>query len=138
MINSNMFKHMLKLPSDPKKIEQVEHFVQDIATQYHIEQDKYPNILISLTEAVNNAIIHGNKRDRNKFVDIRIKKTALGLAFRVSDEGCGYDPDCIEDPTLPKNIERIGGRGVFLIQQLCDSVSFHDEGRTVEMHFDLK
>ena len=127
----------LILKSDPKKISEVEIFVKKIAASFEINEDIYPNILISVTEAVNNAIIHGNQKDLDKKVTILLKKSETALTIIVSDEGPGFDPESIPDPTLDENIDKLGGRGVFLIYQLSDLVTFQNEGRTVEMQFYL-
>ena len=78
-----MPKHTLTLPSCTKSICQLEQFIGVVAQKYKIGNDKFPDILISLTEAVNNAIIHGNKEDRAKQVKIDLDKTALGFSFTV-------------------------------------------------------
>ena len=129
---------MLRLPSNPRNVCQVESFVQRIVEKYRISPDVYGNILISLTEAVNNAIIHGNRKDESKTVKIQLSKDNGHLAIRVSDEGHGFDYRSIPDPTAPENLTKCGGRGVFLMQQLSDRVNFHDDGRTVEMQFRLQ
>lgn len=131
------YQHMLKLASDPKNVAVVESFVGKICREYQIQREIYGNILISLTEAVNNAIIHGNKNDENKTVRIHLDKMPDRIAFRVSDEGRGFDATTLPDPTCPQNLTKCGGRGVFLMRQLCDRIDFHDNGRTVEMHFKL-
>ena len=113
-----MNSNVLKLPSDCRSIGKVEPYVEQIAKKYSIEPDKYPNILISLTEAVNNAIIHGNNEDASKYVDICLKETDTGLSFEICDEGEGFNPNSIPDPTAPENIECCGGRGVFLMKEL--------------------
>lgn len=128
---------VLELASDPRNIGLVEAFVKQIGTQYQLNQDIYGNILISLTEAVNNAIIHGNCGDTNKKVKIRLDKRPTCLAIQVTDEGCGFDLAAVPDPTAPENLLELGGRGVFLMQQLSDTVEFRNEGRTVEMLFRL-
>lgn len=126
---------MLKLTSDPMNIGQVENFVKKLFSRHNIEPRYYPNILISLTEAVQNAITHGNGEDNSKYVRIFSQLQDNILAIRVCDEGRGFDYDCLPDPTTPDNIYKLGGRGVFLIQELSDKVRFFDEGRTVEMEF---
>jgi serine/threonine-protein kinase RsbW len=129
--------NMLRLNSDPCNISQIEAFVQRIVERYKINPDKYGNILISLTEAVNNAIIHGNCKDQSKTVKIQLHRQNDRIAFRVSDEGCGFDYRSLPDPTAPENLMRIGGRGVFLMRQLADDLKFHNNGSTVEIHFKL-
>ena len=128
---------MLKLPSDPRNISLVESFVERVIEKYKINPDKYGDILISLTEAVNNAIIHGNRKDQSKTVRIQLHKKNDSIAIRVSDEGRGFDFRNLPDPTSPENVLKIGGRGVFLMQQLSDGLRFHNNGSTVEIHFKL-
>ena len=97
------------------------------------------NMLVSLTEAVNNAIIHGNKLDEKKMVDLKME---LGgndmLRFTVHDEGVGFDFDKVPDPTEQENIEKAEGRGIYLIRHLADEVKYTDNGSTLEIHFNLK
>ncbi len=128
---------MLKLSSNPRNISLVESFVEQIVERYQLSPDLYGNILISLTEAVNNAIIHGNCQDESKTVQIHFRKRKGSLAVRVIDEGCGFDLKSVPDPTAPENLLKVGGRGVFLMQQLSDSVEFHDNGSIVEMEFKI-
>ncbi|MFT6808786.1 MAG: serine/threonine-protein kinase RsbW [Saprospiraceae bacterium] len=127
----------LKLPSCTTSLCRLEEFMREIAVKHSIHEEKFPDILISLTEAVNNAIIHGNKSDQNKHVRVLLTETKTGLSFRVSDEGCGFNHKTIPDPTLAENIECCGGRGVFLMKELSDDIAFLNEGRTVEMHFSV-
>ena len=127
----------LILKSDPQKINEVEFFVKTFAQDMQISEDIYPNILISVTEAVNNAIIHGNQSNLDKNVKIELTSSEEILTISVSDQGEGFNPKSVPDPTLEENIDKLGGRGVFLIQQLSDKVFFKNEGRTVEMSFNL-
>jgi len=129
---------MLKLSSNPKNVECIEPFVEKLVERYKIGPDKYGNILISLTEAVTNAIKHGNGEDESKTVHVKLAEVdPKTIAFQISDEGPGFDFDSVPDPTSPENLLKIGGRGVFLMRQLCDNVLFHDNGSTVEIHFNL-
>ncbi len=128
---------MLTLTSDPRNVARVETFVEKVVAKYRISPDMYGNILISLTEAVTNAINHGNHGDTSKTVSVRLKELAGKLAFQISDEGEGFDFDNIPDPTAPENLLKIGGRGVFLMRQLSDDVLFRDNGSTVEIQFKL-
>ena len=128
---------MLKLPSNLMSINVLDSFVQDVVHQYKISQEVHGNMLISLTEAVTNAITHGNHYDENKVVQINLQKKSDTIAIRVSDQGCGFDPESVPDPTCDENICKCGGRGVFLMQRLCDQIQYKDNGRTVEMHFKI-
>ena len=130
--------YLLELSSNAKNIRKIEPYVDEIMRSYCLTEGVYGNILISLTEAVTNAIIHGNREDENKKVMICVKDVNdCNITFLVSDEGRGFDPDKIPDPTSAENILKLGGRGVFLMRQLSDGVTFADEGRTVEIYFKL-
>lgn len=128
---------MLRLSSEPNSIAKVEQFVTKLVRRYRLNDDQHGNILISLTEAVNNAIIHGNCEDRDKKVSISLREGKNKLAIQVSDEGCGFDYKQVPDPTKEENICKCGGRGVFLMQHLSDQLSFRNGGRTVEMQFKI-
>lgn len=128
----------LKIPSTPEQIKHLESYIKDLSTRHAISDDLYPNILISLTEAVNNAIIHGNNQDQEKYVHICFDKKNGSFVFEVTDQGQGFNPSKIPDPTLPENLECCGGRGVFLIKQLSDKVNFRNEGSTVEICFNIQ
>lgn len=128
---------MIKMSSHPGNVAKVEVFVQKLAKKYCISPDVYGNMLISLTEAVTNAMRHGNHNDESKQVAIQIKKVSDRLCFMISDEGHGFDYDDVPDPTQPENLLKIGGRGVFLMRELCDSLSFCNNGSTVHMEFQI-
>jgi serine/threonine-protein kinase RsbW len=128
---------MLKLTSHPRNISLVEKFVSRVATMYKVNGEIYGNMLISLTEAVNNAIIHGNQSDESKQVRIQLQKLKDRLAFHITDEGRGFDYHSIPDPTCPENIMKCGGRGVFLMHELSDSLSFRNNGSTVIIEFKI-
>ncbi len=130
-------KYMLRIDSDPRNVAQIESFVQRIVEKFKLCPDAYGNLLVTLTEAVNNAIIHGNQADRSKTVQVHLRKKSDRLLVRVSDEGCGFDYDNLPDPTCPENRHKLGGRGVFLMQQLSDEIRFRNNGSTVEIQFKL-
>lgn len=128
----------LTLESHPKNIAQVEPYVSRVVKQYEINQELYGNMLITLTEAVSNAIIHGNSAKAAKKVLVSTNCSGQRICFKVQDEGMGFDPDSLPDPTAPENILTPGGRGVFLMRQLSDSVTFDDDGRIVILEFTLQ
>jgi serine/threonine-protein kinase RsbW len=91
------------------------------------------NLRVALSEALSNAIVYGNGMDPSKSVDVRIEVEGKGIAVHVCDQGNGFDPSTIPDPTLPDRVERSDGRGLFLIRQLVDDVSFNDRGNSICM-----
>ncbi len=117
----------------------VERLIDELCETHQIQEEHYGNILIALTEAVNNAIYHGNKQDPDKVVKVQYEAGEDRFFFRIEDDGPGFDYENVPDPTSPENLEKPNGRGVFLMRHLSDDIQFLDEGRIVEMEFkDLK
>tara|TARA_B100000427_G_scaffold251149_1_gene214401 strand:- start:13 stop:402 length:390 start_codon:yes stop_codon:yes gene_type:complete len=128
---------VVRIPSIKENVSMVESFIENMGEKIEIEEEVYGNVLVSVTEAVNNAIVHGNKEDKTKKVKLELKKNKKSVRFVVEDEGFGFDHKNIPDPTNPTNIDKIKGRGVFLIKSLSDKAKFKDGGRTVDMLFKL-
>ena len=130
--------HRLVFNSDPNSIRLVKQWFDQIAIKYSVCESLYPDILISLTEAVNNAIQHGNKGDVNKNICLICKVKPHELKFEVCDEGRGFNPRKIPDPTSIEKIEQENGRGVLIMRSLAHKVKFKKKGTTVEMTFNFK
>ena len=131
-----MKKH-LHISSKVENITFAENLIEEISEQFDIKNDVYGNILVSVMEAVNNAVQHGNKNDERKSVDIYCSVTDKLVMFRIIDEGPGFKFNDIPDPTKPENIEKTSGRGIFLMNHLADEVSFSNEGREVQLKFNI-
>jgi len=125
----------IKIKSKVESLRTVENAIDNITGEEGISLDNYGKILVSVLEAVNNAIVHGNKADANKNVDIEIKLNKNDLIVIIKDEGIGFKPEDIPDPTDPENIEAINGRGVFLMSKLADDIRFNKKGNNVTMKF---
>ena len=122
-------KTEISFASKMENINIIEKIVDEISTQYNFGTEIYGNILVAAVEAVNNAIIHGNKIDESKSVNVKIEISNNILFIRVKDEGEGFDYNNIADPTLPENLEKPHGRGLFLIKHLADEINFYDKGK---------
>ena len=127
----------ISFPSAPGNITIVEKLINNICSNYQVSEDYYGNILVAVTEAVNNAMQHGNKLDPAKTVEVEYKAEEKSLSFAIHDQGDGFDFDHLPDPTNPENLEKPSGRGVFLMRHLADKVEFFDSGRTVLLNFML-
>lgn len=121
-------KNNIQFPSKIENISIIERLVDELTQQYKINSEIYGNMLVSMVEAVNNAIIHGNKLDESKSVKIEYEVNNNEFYFTVKDEGTGFDFKNLPDPTAPENIEKPHGRGIFLISHLVDELSFEDNG----------
>jgi len=91
------------------------------------------NLRVALCEALANAIVYGNRLDPAKQVQVRVVLTPEKLSVQVCDEGDGFDPSEVPDPTAPDRLEMSVGRGLFLIRQLVDEVRFNDRGNSICM-----
>ena len=127
---------VLTFSSTTANIAIVENLVDELCETHSIKEDFYGNILIALTEAVNNAIVHGNKLDEDKQVRVAVSHSGEVLKFTIQDEGPGFDYDNLPDPTAPENIEKPNGRGVFLMKNLADRCEFLEDGTIVALEFD--
>jgi serine/threonine-protein kinase RsbW len=125
----------ISIPSLSENIRMIESFIDNAKEQFSLNDDIYGNIMIAVTESVNNAIRHGNKGDSKKNVDLSLRLSDSSIIFWVKDQGEGFDYTNLPDPTAPENIDQPGGRGIFLMKHLSDEVNFHDEGCTVELIF---
>ena len=127
----------IQIPSLVENIRVVESFIDNSKDTFHIDDDIYGNIMVAVTEAVNNAIRHGNKFDKDKNVFLSLFVEPDRVKFEIEDEGTGFDYTNLSDPTAPENLENPGGRGIFLIRHLADEVEFQKDGRHVQLTFML-
>lgn len=127
----------LVLDSTMDSISQVEKMIDGQSQMLNIDDEVYGKYMLSVVECVNNAIVHGNKLSADKKVRIHFHITNKRIEVTVTDEGEGFDPDSLPDPTAEENIEKDCGRGIFLMRHLADDVSFDDNGRKVKMTFNL-
>lgn len=137
MDNLDVSAQEINIASKAENIRLVEKFVDGVCEELKINQDFYGNILIALTEAVNNAIIHGNGSNPDKQIVVACKPSGKQVTFSVQDQGAGFDYNNLPDPTAPENIEKPNGRGVFLMRNLADDVRFNDTGTRVELVFNV-
>jgi serine/threonine-protein kinase RsbW len=124
----------LRVPTDLQVVEEA----VDVIARHCLASGLGPraarfNLRVALSEALANAIVYGNGLDPSKSVNVRVEMAMQGITIYVSDEGDGFDPGTVPDPTLPGRIDRPDGRGLFLIRQLVDDVSFNDRGNAICM-----
>jgi serine/threonine-protein kinase RsbW len=137
-INMDDDSQQLLLESNLESIDLVESLINKVKEEHSISEESYTGIWIAINEAVTNAIKHGNKYDPSKKVIFSVeKKENRYLCFTIKDEGKGFDPAVLSDPTCPECIEEPNGRGVYLINKLADTVKFSNNGTILEMCFDL-
>jgi Anti-sigma regulatory factor (Ser/Thr protein kinase) len=125
----------IRIESKVGNLRIVENAIDEATTVIGISQDNYGKILVSAMEAVNNAILHGNRSNPEKIVDIEIDYKSNELQITVTDEGPGFRPETVPDPTTPENIEALNGRGIYLMSHLADKIQYSKKGNSVTMTF---
>jgi serine/threonine-protein kinase RsbW len=124
----------LKLPSDIAWIEEaVELVVRHCLAGHQTTRKTRFRLQVVLSEALSNAIVRGNAEDRDKWVDVRVELLAQIIRVHVTDEGPGFDPGSVPDPITPEQLDTSGGRGLYLIRKLVDSVEFNEQGNSICM-----
>lgn len=125
---------ILELPNDIRSIEHaVEYVMQHCSSCSDYARRWKLNFRVGLTEALSNAMLYGNASDPEKRVRVEVEIGVEEVAVRVTDQGAGFDPTMVPDPTLPDNISKSGGRGIFLMRALMDEVRFNDQGNSVTL-----
>jgi len=125
----------LNIPSELENLRLVEKAIDELSMELDLSDEVYGNVLVATMEATNNAIIHGNQSDPLKNVKIEILMEHKELMVHIEDQGQGFDYSKVPDPTAPGNLEKINGRGIFLMERLSDEILYLEQGRIVELKF---
>ncbi len=127
----------LIIASELKELNNLRLFLNQIFIETDLKRSYFNRVLLGLSEAVSNSIIHGNKNDCSKKVFIRFLYQEQKLVITITDEGSGFSFNNVEDPTKPDNLKKENGRGIFLIQQIADEVYFYDGGNKIQILYSL-
>ena len=122
------------IPSEVKAISPLVERLMRLIEGSHCITGEEPAVELALREALNNAVVHGNRLDAHKLVHVRCRcKVREGISLIVSDQGQGFDPRTIPDPLTVENLEAEHGRGIQLMKSAMDQVSFRERGTEVHM-----
>ena len=125
-----------KLPSRIEAVEEVAAAIAGVMSRTGIDEQAAFGVDMAVREAVTNAVLHGNKRDETKLVEVVLNISPAALEIRVHDQGAGFNPETIPDPTIAENLLKTSGRGIFLMRTFMDEVDWvirPDGGTTVRM-----
>jgi serine/threonine-protein kinase RsbW len=131
-----MLEREMTLPSDPAEVRRVQRLVEELHEELQFDHATYSNLVVAISEALNNGILHGNRQQPGTFV--RVVATQLApteLEVVVKDQGPGFDWQNIPDPTRRDHLLKVNGRGIFLMKNLSQLLEFRDNGSTVRMLF---
>ena len=125
---------VLDLPSDLSSIEEAVDYVMEQCDTCASDPRKLRlNLRVGLAEALANAVLYGNGRDSSKRVKVEVDFQDTTITARVTDQGAGFDPFAVPDPTVLPNLLKEEGRGIFLMRKLLDEVHFNDQGNSVTL-----
>ncbi len=129
-----------KFKSDPDNLAEVEKFISDVAEECNLDDEIRSNLSLSISEAASNAMVHGNKLDPKKYVDITITVNDNKIELIIKDEGNGFDPTSVPDPTEPENLLKDSGRGIHIMKTFLENLryNFTDSGTEVILEISLK
>lgn len=125
--------------SDPDLLPEIEDFIQTLLKEQNVDDEKINAVVLSVAEAASNAILHGNKNDKKKKVFILMEVDDEKVIIRIKDEGKGFDPSKVPDPTIPENILKDSGRGIHIMNTFLDKLTykFTDSGTEAVLELNL-
>ncbi|MDZ7756405.1 ATP-binding protein [Rhodohalobacter sp.] len=129
--------HELTLKSAYEEVEKLEGLLNKLQEQLGFNDEFYARLMLAVSEAATNAIVHGNKLDESKNTVVAAYRDGNKLIFVTTDEGEGFKPDELPDPIAEENLLSTSGRGVFLMKEYADEVFFEEDGRKLTLSFIL-
>jgi serine/threonine-protein kinase RsbW len=131
-------KYFLEIESTPNNLITVEEFVNYFSVDLGLDREKINGLLLAVTEATTNAIIHGNKNNKLKMVRIYVFVEGPTVTIKIKDEGKGFDPSIVPDPTDPENLLKDSGRGLYLMRVYMDGLTYNQTPEGTETILTLK
>jgi serine/threonine-protein kinase RsbW len=125
----------ITLNTDFDELERFDAFITQLSSDAELSEDQFEALQLTASEAVTNAMKHGNGMDESKKVHVHAELLPDMLRLSVEDEGDGFDPQSLPDPLDPANLLKPSGRGVFLMKTYCDEVIHSKGGRMVTLAF---
>jgi serine/threonine-protein kinase RsbW len=137
IMSDSLSEKDITINSSVENLTYVEKEIETIFDDFSFDQEHFGNVLIAVTEAVNNAVHYGNQEDVTKVVNINFSSEKDKLVVTIKDQGEGFNYEALPDPTDPNNLEKLQGRGIYLMKHLSDSIAFTDNGSKVKMVFNF-
>lgn len=125
-------------PSDPELLPEIETYAVEIAQEVNLNEDKFNDLSLAVAEAASNGIKHGNKNDPNKKLYVNITVSESEFVVSIKDEGTGFKPEDVPDPTKPENILKDSGRGLHIMKSFSENVKFNFTDTGTEVILTIK
>ncbi|MFV1884602.1 MAG: ATP-binding protein [Balneola sp.] len=130
----NIRKELI-LKSEYEEVEKVEHLLNELQEEIGFDDEFYARLMLTVSEAATNGIVHGNQLDPSKKVTLSAEYDGKKLIFTTKDEGPGFDPDEVADPLAEENLLKPSGRGVFLMKEYAEEVEYQENGTKLVLGF---
>lgn len=130
-------KKELVLKSTYEELERVEHLLNELQSELGFDDEFYARLMLTVSEAATNGVVHGNGLDPEKKVTITAETKGNSLFVSTQDQGSGFDPGAVDNPLEEENLLKPSGRGVFLMGEYADDVQYEDDGRRLILKFKL-
>jgi serine/threonine-protein kinase RsbW len=121
------------LQTDFDELEHLDEIVSALSAEAGLDEEKSSGLMLCVSEAVTNGMLHGNKMDATKTVHLTASAVPGTVRVTVQDQGDGFNPDTIPDPLDSDNLLKPSGRGVFLMKTYCDEVIYDEHGTRVTL-----
>lgn len=132
------YKKELVLKSTYEELDKLEGFLNDLQKDLEFNDEFYARLMLTVSEAATNGVVHGNELDSSKKVILKADYNGELLVITTQDEGSGFNPEEVADPLAVENILKTSGRGVFLMGEYADSVEYQNGGKKLILEFVLK
>lgn len=123
--------------SDRGRLSRLPEELEALRDRCAMSEAAFYNLVLAMTEAVVNAIVHGNKENPEKNVTMEVSSDETGVHCSVSDQGPGFEPEEVADPVAPENLFKEGGRGVFIIRAVSTELAIESTPEGTTMRFTI-
>lgn len=129
---------ILVIDSKHSELQRVEKFIKDVFSYYNFNEDCFNKVFLCISEATVNSIIHGNKEDHRKKVELNVDCKKHLISVTITDEGDGFDINAVPNPTKKENLLKESGRGIHIIKTIANKLTFNKKGNSLKFEIECK
>lgn len=124
--------NILIIHSKKSELKRVEDFLKSIFETYQLPKKNFNKVLLCVSEAIVNSIVHGHKHNADKKIEVKVGLNMQDVSIMITDEGDGFDISAVPDPTDAQNLKKESGRGIHIMKSLCDVVEYNEKGNSIQ------